>query len=40
MHFYDKVFSANARNASIGYQSLAEWLTIEQLEKLAAKNNK
>jgi hypothetical protein len=32
--FCPNVFSANARNNSEALQALAEWLTVEQLEKL------
>jgi hypothetical protein len=35
--FYDKVFNANSRTNSEGWEALAKYLTVEQLEKLADK---
>lgn len=35
--FYDGVFDADKRNTNQAIQSLAQWLTIEQLQKLDAK---
>jgi hypothetical protein len=35
--FFDQVFSADTRATDPAWHKLAEWLTVEQLEKLEDK---